>query len=95
VTQEISAPLSAAPGIERLFVTVGTDYHRFDRMVWWLDEWLATGPKVEAAIVQRGTSVKSEHVKSVDYLQRTQLVEEFQEATAVVCHGGPHTGGSQ
>ena len=35
-----------APGISRLFVTVGTDYHRFDRMVWWLDEWLAGDPKV-------------------------------------------------
>jgi len=60
-------------------------------MVWWLDEWLANEPAVESAIVQRGTSAKSDHVESVDYLQRTQLVEEFQQATVVVCHGGPAT----
>ncbi len=91
VTQVSDSPLSESSGIERLFVTVGTDYHRFDRMVWWLDEWFATKPEVQGAIVQRGTSAKSEHVESVDYLQRTQLVEEFQQATVVVCHGGPAT----
>ena len=53
-----------APGINRLFVTVGTDYHRFDRMVWWLDEWLAGEPKVGSVIVQRGTSAESERAES-------------------------------
>ena len=91
MTQVTDLSKPQAPGIERLFVTVGTDYHRFDRMVWWLDEWLATEPLVQSAIIQRGTSAKSESVESIDYLQRTQLVEEFQRATVVVCHGGPAT----
>lgn len=91
MTQNPDPEASTAPGIERLFVTVGTDYHRFDRIVWWLDEWMSNEPLVESAIVQRGTSAKPELVESVDYLQRTQLVEEFRDATVVVCHGGPAT----
>lgn len=82
---------AAASGIDRLFVSVGTDYHRFDRIVWWLDEWLAAGRDVRHVIVQRGTSAEPEHAESVEYLQRTQLIEEFQLASVVVCHGGPAT----
>jgi len=91
VTQSSDSPLTESSGIERLFVTVGTDYHRFDRMVWWLDEWLAAKPEVNSVIVQRGTSAQSEHAESIDYLQRTQLIDEFQQASVVVCHGGPAT----
>ncbi|MGI9608643.1 MAG: glycosyltransferase [Acidimicrobiales bacterium] len=78
-------------GIERLFLTVGTDYHRFDRVIEWLDEWLETDPPVGPVIVQRGTSSASRNTESVDYLQRTQLIEEFRQASVVVCHGGPAT----
>jgi UDP-N-acetylglucosamine transferase subunit ALG13 len=91
VSQFAELSLDAIPGIARLFVTVGTDYHRFDRMVWWLDEWLAQGPTVDTVVLQRGTSSRSEITDSVDYLQRTQLIEEFQQASVVVCHGGPAT----
>lgn len=91
MTQASETPTDALLGIERLFVTVGTDYHPFDRLVEWLDEWLATDPAVGKVVLQRGTSSSSQHVESVEYLQRTQLVEEFQHASVVVCHGGPAT----
>ena len=78
-------------GIERLFVTVGTDYHRFDRLIWWLDDWLATDPLVGEVLVQRGTSASPERAVSTEYLQRARLIDEFQNATTVVCHGGPAT----
>ena len=74
-----------------MFVSVGTDYHRFDRLMGWLDEWFADDPKVGSVIVQRGTSNVPTQVESVDYLQRTGLIEEFQKATVVVSHGGPAT----
>ena len=83
--------MKSTTGIDRLFVTVGTDYHRFDRLVWWLDEWLAGDPAVDRVVLQRGTSSTSKRTESVDYLQRTQLIEEFQQASVVVCHGGPAT----
>lgn len=78
-------------GIERLFVSVGTDFHKFDRLMSWLDEWMSQGPDVHDVIVQRGTSVQPTTVESVDYLQRGRLIAEFQDATVVVCHGGPAT----
>ena len=80
-----------ARGIERLFVTVGTDYHRFDRLIEWLDEWLADNDEVESTLIQRGTSAVPASTESVDYLQRSELIENFQQATVVVCHGGPAT----
>ena len=78
-------------GIDRLFVSVGTDYHRFDRLVWWLDEWMSAGQNVGHTLIQRGTSATSEYAESQEYLQRTELIEEFQKASVVVCHGGPAT----
>ncbi len=86
-----SPSLTPSTGIDRLFVSVGTDYHRFDRMVWWLDEWLATGRDVGHVIVQRGTSATSEFAESVEYLKRNELIHEFETASVVVCHGGPAT----
>lgn len=91
MTQISDTPVDAVTGIDRLFVTVGTDYHRFDRLVWWVDEWLAGGPNVGHVVLQRGTSSTSERTESIDYLQRTQLIDEFQRASVVVCHGGPAT----
>ena len=66
-----AAPRTKSRGIERMFVSVGTDYHRFDRLMGWLDEWFANEPAVESAIVQRGTSSEPTRVESVDYLQRS------------------------
>ena len=42
----------------RLFATVGTDYHRFDRLVDWIDRWIVehrSEARLEA-VVQAGTS---------------------------------------
>lgn len=89
--QSAAAEPESVKGVDRIFVTVGTDYHRFDRLIDWVDEWLATEPKVDSVIVQRGTSSESKSAESVDYLQRTRLIEEFQQASVVVCHGGPAT----
>ncbi len=80
------------PGIERLFVIVGTDYHRFDRLVWWIDEWLEGDPGVGSVLVQHGTSGPSERADSIiDYLRRSELAQEFRDASVVVCQGGPAT----
>ncbi len=91
MTDIANAPAADTNGIDRLFVTVGTDFHRFDRLIEWLDEWLAGKPNVESTLVQRGTSSTPNDAESVEYLQRARLVEEFQKASVVVCHGGPAT----
>ncbi len=92
MTSNAESSGATATGIERLFVIVGTDYHRFDRMVWWIDEWLAAEPEVGSVLVQHGTSGPSERADSVvDYLRRSELAQEFRAASVVVCQGGPAT----
>lgn len=40
-----------------VLVTVGTDYHRFDRLIEWVDRWYAeTGRGRVRCVVQHGAS---------------------------------------
>lgn len=71
-------------------VSVGTDHHRFDRLMAWIDAWASTQPEV-IILVQRGTSSPPRHVTSVELLPHPDLLRRFEAAAAVVCHGGPST----
>lgn len=46
-----------------VFVTVGTDYHPFDRLVQWIDDWMIEGGGAARArvFVQSGTSTPPRH----------------------------------
>ena len=79
--------LEAVPTV---FVTVGTDHHRFDRLVGWADRWAADRQDVRC-IVQYGTSGAPEHAEGFAYLAKPDLQVAMREAVAVVCHGGPAT----
>lgn len=73
-----------------VFVTVGTDHHRFDRLVEWFDDWV-DGQQVADHIdgfVQRGTAPAG-RVRSVAYLEFEQMRERILAADVVVTHGGP------
>ncbi|MDH3301748.1 MAG: hypothetical protein OES24_14710 [Acidimicrobiia bacterium] len=70
-------------------VSVGTDHHRFDRLIGWIDEWRDLHPDV-VTVVQSGTSAPSRH-GSRDLIPHAELLELFRGATAVVSHGGPST----
>lgn len=74
-----------------VFVTVGTDHHRFDRLVSWIDEWMIEGGGVTRAhvFVQSGTSAAPRHAASAPLITRAEMQRFLREATAVVCHGGP------
>jgi UDP-N-acetylglucosamine transferase subunit ALG13 len=77
----------------RLFATVGTDHHRFDRLVEWVDRWLveqAPDGAVEA-IVQAGTSRPPVHAAFAGCLPFAEFRAALERADAVVCHGGPGT----
>jgi UDP-N-acetylglucosamine transferase subunit ALG13 len=79
-----------------LLVTVGTDHHPFDRLVRWVDGWLAT-PGGRAAglrcLMQTGTSAAPTGgaAQWQAYLEFEALQAAMRDATAVVCHGGPGT----
>ncbi len=77
----------AAPGL-RVVVTVGTDHHRFDRLVSWADRWAAANPHA-TVLIQRGESEPTVHAESVPMLGYDELVAAMAAADAVVTQGGP------
>jgi UDP-N-acetylglucosamine transferase subunit ALG13 len=71
-----------------VLVTVGTDHHRFDRLVRWADDWLACHPAVRG-LMQIGTSTAPRWAGWVDYLGYDEMEDATRQALAVVTHGGP------
>lgn len=74
-----------------MVVTVGTDHHRFERLVGWVDAWAAANPDV-SVLVQRGTTpapTERPSVRSVEMIGYDELVAAMSGADAVVAQGGP------
>lgn len=85
--------LHASASIERrplIIVSVGTDHHRFDRLVRWMDDFSRLDHDVRI-VVQRGTSSTPRRVDSRELIPHAELCELFASSDAVVCHGGPST----
>jgi UDP-N-acetylglucosamine transferase subunit ALG13 len=80
----------ATAGEPLVFVSVGTDHHPFDRLVQWVDAWVAGGGRARC-IVQYGTSKPPATCEGHDYLPYARMNELMAEASALVCHGGPAT----
>ena len=75
-----------------VFVTVGTDHHPFDRLVGWIDDWLASGAKERVrCLIQTGTSKPPVQTEFDQYFGYQQMETFLAEASVVVCHGGPGT----
>lgn len=71
----------------RIVVTVGTDHHRFDRLVHWADHWASAHPDVEV-FVQHGTAVAPSVATGAPLVDPAELRTRVSAATAVVTHGG-------
>ena len=57
------------PDLPLVFVSVGTDFHPFDRLCRWVDAWLADGgERVARCFVQTGTSTPPVHADHGQYL---------------------------
>ncbi len=74
----------------RVLVTVGTDHHRFDRLIGWVDRWAAAHPEAHV-LVQHGTADAPAHGEAVVMLGYDDLVGEMARADAVIAQGGPAT----
>jgi UDP-N-acetylglucosamine transferase subunit ALG13 len=74
-----------------IFVTVGTDHHRFDRLVGWVDGWLRERPGRVRCFIQCGTSAPPSMAEWSAYLSYDELQSSIRRSSAVVCHGGPAT----
>lgn len=82
----------AKPAPPLVFVTVGTDHHPFDRLMQWVDGWLAEAAGGDMrCVVQSGATAPPRLAESKAFLGREEMEALMGDATAVVCHGGPGT----
>lgn len=83
--------LDLRDGRPLVFVTVGTDFHPFDRLVHWLDEWMIEGGGAARSrvFIQSGTSAEPRHAAWAELITRDEMHRFLGSAAAVVCHGGP------
>jgi UDP-N-acetylglucosamine transferase subunit ALG13 len=70
-------------------VTVGTDHHRFDRLMDWLERWDAANPGAVRWIVQHGSSRPMAGAEGFTIKPRADVLELLLNADVVVTQGGP------
>jgi UDP-N-acetylglucosamine transferase subunit ALG13 len=84
--------MDAEPTKPLIFLTVGTDHHPFDRIVRWLDAWLAEGAEDRVrCLVQHGASVPSALAPSREFLTYDEMDEAIRAAAVIISHAGPAT----
>lgn len=74
-----------------VLVIVGTDFHPFDRLVAWMDDWLEHRPVPTRAVVQHGSSAPPVRAEGRALIPHEEVQELMRAATVVVTHGGPAT----
>jgi UDP-N-acetylglucosamine transferase subunit ALG13 len=75
-----------------VLVAVGTDHHPFDRVVRWIDGWLADGGDARAdVLVQHGSAAAPTRADGVAALDHEGLQDAMSRAAVVITHGGPAT----
>lgn len=81
--------MSARKEIPTVIVSLGTDHHKFDRLVDWVDEWIEQRESPVNCLVQHGSSKLPRLAKAVERLPRTDLLKLYAESTVVLVQGGP------
>ncbi len=72
-------------------VTVGGDHHPFDRLMRWVEDWLADEGEQVRCLVQHGTARPPEGAEACAYIDHDDLLRAMANARAVVSSGGPTT----
>lgn len=89
VTPPQSASANAVAG-PRVVVSVGTDHHPFDRLIGWINDFLATRPEQTATFfVQWGSAAVRPACAGAPFLSTGELNALLDHARVLVCHGGP------
>lgn len=72
-----------------IVVSVGTDHHRFDRLL----EWVAAAADRTGAeaVAQAGWTPALDGIECFDFVPGDELADLMRGADVVVCHGGPGT----
>ncbi|MCU1474284.1 glycosyltransferase [Amnibacterium sp.] len=72
-----------------LVVSLGTDHHRFDRLVEWTENWVTAAPFHTDLFVQYGSSRAPRIGAGAELLPRAEMLERYRNADIVVTQGGP------
>lgn len=72
-----------------LVVSVGTDHHRFDRLIDWVESWIASRDFEVRLFVQHGTSRPPTIGEHAEMLSRDEMLERYSAADIVVTQVGP------
>lgn len=73
----------------QVVVSLGTDHHQFNRLVDWIDEWLATQINPPTCLVQYGGSKPPSVAAGIPRMPRGDLLQLYRLASVVVVQGGP------
>ncbi len=87
-TQPAQAPAEfASPTI---LISIGTDHHKFERAIDWIDQWLTVHPEMaERTLVQHGQTRPSRLARNTPFIDYSELMTTMRNSTAVIVHGGP------
>ncbi|GIE98570.1 glycosyltransferase [Paractinoplanes rishiriensis] len=72
-----------------VLVSVGTDVHRFDRLMDWIETWYAALADRPSLLLQHGRSRAPAIPGAVPFLDHDALGAAMAGARVVVTHGGP------
>ena len=72
-----------------VLVTVGTTHHVFDRLMDWLESWLAGHPGQVRMIVQHGTSRLPKGAEGFAMCSHDEIVSLTERSDVVITQGGP------
>ncbi len=73
----------------KVLVSVGTDHHLFDRLIGWVEEWVARAPEGTSVVVQHGSSRAPAGVDARVLVSQAELRALMLDADVVVLQGGP------
>ncbi|WP_087873035.1 glycosyltransferase [Arthrobacter globiformis] len=76
-------------GTPRIVVSLGTDYHTFDRLVTWMDGWLEQQPAPPTCLVQHGASRAPHCAPGVTMVSHEEILDLYAGAEIIVVQGGP------
>ncbi|MEX3611258.1 glycosyltransferase [Rothia sp. LK2588] len=72
-----------------LVVSLGTDYHKFDRLVQWVDAYLAQHPELTCLFQHGFTDPPQRATATVDRMPRKELLKIYEASKVVLVQGGP------